>query len=80
MFHPDLWLVFRTHHGSKIVCMLVTLNGDTKITAGGTLLRIDAAIPIGSGLISLVCRVRAPNLTLATSRETPGMMSQLWHD
>ena len=69
---PGLGPVFRARHGSRlhVVCMSLTLNGDVNVNVkpdtGTIILRKNAATPIGSGLISLVCRVRAPNLTLAT--------------
>ena len=55
------WPVFRTRHGSRIVCMSLTLNGDMngdmnvdmKITTEGALLRMDAAFSGGSKPISL---------------------------
>ena len=52
----------------------------TKITTEGTLLRLNAALPIGSGPISLAKRSSVMNLTVESSRETPGMVPKLWHD
>ena len=62
--------------------MSLTLNGDMnvsmKVLTGMIILRQDAASPVGSGLISLVQRSFATNLTLAKIFQTPGMMPKLW--
>ena len=50
LVYPGLGPVFRARHGSRIVCMFLTLKPDTRITARGSVLRIDAAIRIGSEL------------------------------
>ena len=54
LVHPGLGPVFRARHGSRIVCMSLTLSVDMNLTSEGTLLRIYAAIRIGSELNSLL--------------------------
>ena len=64
--------------------MSLTLNGDTKVNTkvntGMAILRLDAASPIGSGLISLVQGMFLINLTLAKIFQTQRMMPKLWPD
>ena len=48
---------------------------DTRITAGGSLLRMDAGIPIGSRSQTLVERWFLMYLKVATKRFGPGMSS-----
>ena len=60
--------------------MLITLKGITKVTTESTLLLRDAALPGSSRLKTLSGRRGLMNLTLGTSMETQGMVSNLWHD
>ena len=60
--------------------MLVTLKTITKVTTEGTLLLHDANDQVGSRLQTLSGRRGVMNLTPATSGETQGMVSNLWHD
>ena len=64
--------------------MSLTLNGDTKVNTKGdtgmVVLRLDAATPIGSGLISLAHGMFLMNLTLAKMFQTQKMMPKLWPD
>ena len=57
-----------------------TLRITLKVVTEGTLLLHDASAPGGSRLQTLSGRPGATNLTLATSMETQGMVSNLWHD
>ena len=54
-------------------------KGITRVTTEGTLLLHDAAAPGGSRLQTLWERRGLMNLTLGTSMETQGMVSNLWH-
>ena len=51
-----------------------------RITTEGTLLLHDADAQDGSRLQTLSGRRGVMNLTLGTSMETQGMVSNLWHD
>ena len=75
---PGLGRFFRARHGSRLVCMSLTLKPDTKVATGSIILRLDVASPIDSGLISLAQRSFAMNLTLAEIFQTPGKMPKLW--
>ena len=50
---------------------------DTKVDTGMVVLRLDAATPIGSGLISLTHGMFLMNLTLAKMFQTQKMMQKL---
>ena len=60
--------------------MSVMLSVITKVTTEGTLLLHDALVQGGSRPRTLSGRWGVMNLTLATSMETQGMVSNLWHD
>ena len=55
--------------------MHVTLNVVMRITAGGSLLRMDADLPIGSRVQTLVGRWCLMYLKVGTKRFGPGMSS-----
>ena len=55
-------------------------ESDTRITTEGTLLLHDGEHLGGSRLQTLSGRRGATNLTLGTTMETQGMVSNLWHD
>ena len=82
----SLQSIFNSHNILSLVCcdyiFIPTLAGFservTRADSGRyTFLLHDVAIPGGSELISLVYRSLAPNLTVARSRETQGMVSKL---
>ena len=62
------------------VTLKTTLKTTLKITTEGTLLLHDAAASAGSRLQTLSGRRGLMNLTVGTSMETQGMVSNLWHD
>ena len=78
--YPDLWSVFRTHHGMENVCMLVITNVYTNVTAAESKINIAPAFRDGPGSISLAWGTRAGKLKLRTCRVSRGIGSQLWHD
>ena len=78
--NPGLWPVFRARHGSRIVCMFVTLKVTLKVTSGESNRRMVPAVPDGSRSISLVRRRNLINLERGTICETQGMRVKLWHD
>ena len=57
--------------------MSVTMRGITKVTTEGTLLLHDAGVLGGSRVQTLSGRRGLMNLTLGTSMETQGMVSNL---
>ena len=63
---PDLWSVFRTHHGRENMCMLIITNVDTKLTAGESKINIVPAVCDGPGPISLAWGTRARKLKPGT--------------
>ena len=77
---PAFGRFFRARHGSRLVCMSLTLKVNTKGDTGTVVLRLDAATPIGSGLISLAHGMFLMNLTLAKMFQTQKMMPKLWPD
>ena len=82
------WPVFRARHGSRIVCMSVTLKVTLKfgtmfrhnVPTGESIWHNVPAFADGPRLISLVWRKQVETLIPAVARETQGMGSKLWLD
>ena len=72
------WPVFRARHGSRIVCMSVTLKLITKLTAGEPIWHIVPAFSDGPRSISLAWRKQVEKLIGAPARQTQGLRSKLW--
>ena len=67
---PDLWSVFRTHHGSRIVCMSHTLSVTLSVDTGESKRRMVPAVSGESRSISLVWGTHAGKLKTATGCES----------
>ena len=80
IIYPDLWSVFRTHHGRENMCMLVITKVSTNVTAGESKINIVPAFRDGPGSISLGWGTRAGKLKPRTACESRGMGAKLWHD
>ena len=78
--YPDLWSVFRTHHGRENMCMSVITNFHTNVTAGESKINIVPALCDGPGSISLAWGTFASKLKPAPRCESRGMGAKLWHD
>ena len=78
--HPDLWSVFRTHHGRENMCMSVITKVYTNVTAAESKINIVPALRDGPGSISLAWGTFASKLKPRTACVSRGMGSQLWHD
>ena len=51
--YPDLWSVFRTHHGMENMGMFVITKVNTNVTAAESKINIVPALRSGPGSISL---------------------------
>ena len=74
------WPVFRTHHGSRIVCMSHTLNVTLKPMARESKKHMVPASSDESRSISLAWGMEYNSLKPGTTCESRGLGSQLWHD